>query len=190
MTGTQPQFFPQATPRIEKLPGALVVSFFVPGIPKTAGSKRGFVLRRKGGEIIRRPNGAPVVVITDDAGKPGKEWKQQVALFARQAFTQPPLAIPLEVSFTFFRTRPKAHFNSKGEVKDWALQEWPGTKPDVLKLTRSAEDALTGICWVDDAQICREILTKTYSDRPGVEIAIYRIGQMVHRTKPVTEENA
>jgi Holliday junction resolvase RusA-like endonuclease len=45
-------------------------------------------------------------------------------------------------------------------------------KPDVLKLARAVEDALTGILYRDDAQIVTEVLRKRYGDPPRVEIRL------------------
>src|SRR6266478_3439605 len=111
------------------------IQIWVPGVPVPGGSKKAWIPRRKYGSLVMRPGtDSPVVVITDDAGKKNKEWKQQVAVFARQAYQGAPLTVPLFVTFEFFRTRPKAHFRSNGAIKDSALNLRPTTKPDVTKL--------------------------------------------------------
>lgn len=113
-----------------------------------------------------------MIVITDAAGKRNKEWKQQCAVFARQHYNGPPLVCELRVTFEFFRTRPKAHFRSNGLVKDALALAWPTTKPDVTKLVRAAEDAMTGILWIDDAQIVEQIASKKFSETPGLRITV------------------
>ena len=55
----------------------MTITFFVPGIPISGGSKRAFIPRRKDGSMMTRASGAPMVVITDDAGEKNREWKQQ-----------------------------------------------------------------------------------------------------------------
>lgn len=147
------------------------IEFFIPGVARPGGSKKAFAIRNRSGAIVTRANGSPVIVITDDA-KGNKEWKQQCAIFAKQYFAGPPLTGPLRVSFAFVRTRTKAHFKSNGQVKDWALIERPVQKPDVTKLVRAAEDALTGICWVDDSQIVEQFASKDFGDTPGLKVTI------------------
>jgi hypothetical protein len=76
----------------------------------------------------------------------------------------------LEVVFVFVMRRPGAHLRtgwSAGEVKPWALQVRPAVRPDAVKLARAAEDALTGVVWVDDSQIVDERLHKVYADQAG-----------------------
>jgi len=150
----------------------VIITFFIPGVPTPGGSKRAFVLKNGAGQIITRPNGAPAVVITDAAGKKNKEWKQQCAVFAKQNYSGAPLTGPLKVTFEFYRTRPKAHFRSNGQIKESFANEYPTTKPDVTKLIRAAEDAMTGILWIDDSQIVRQISGKSYSDTPGLYITV------------------
>jgi Holliday junction resolvase RusA-like endonuclease len=48
------------------------------------------------------------------------------------------------------------------------------TRPDVLKLARAAEDALTGIVWRDDSQIVHETLAKVYGEPERLEVAVRR----------------
>jgi len=137
--------------------------FFVPGMPKTAGSKRVFINPKTG-----RP------IVTDD-NKKGKDWRASVQLFASQSMGQRPiLDEPLQIAFKFILPRPKSHFGKKG-VRPSASY-YPITKPDVLKLARAAEDALTGIVWRDDSLIVDEHLFKRYSDegKAGCWISVYR----------------
>lgn len=139
------------------------ITFFVDGEPKPAGSKRGFFIPK-----LKR------VVITD-ACKGSKDWKTDVRLEAKRHFSDKPLECPIALTLNFFVVRPKSHRKGgdlQRPLKDNAPRV-PVTRPDVLKLTRAVEDALTGIIWVDDSQIVRESLSKNYSDRgPGVWVCI------------------
>jgi len=70
--------------------------------------------------------------------------------------------------------RPKYHFGTgrnAGKLKDNAVY-WCETTPDALKLTRSTEDALTGIAWKDDKQVVDLHVKKIYGERPGAIIRI------------------
>lgn len=142
------------------------ISFFVPGVAKPAGSKRGF-MARKGGV----PTGKVMIV---DACKGSADWKSDVRAEARKQYQGALLSGALFLSLCFLVRRPKGHFGtgSKCSVLKPYAPDAPTSKPDVLKLARGVEDALTGIVWVDDSQIVTERIAKRYSERPGVEIEI------------------
>jgi Holliday junction resolvase RusA-like endonuclease len=40
----------------------------------------------------------------------------------------------------------------------------PTVKPDLTKLLRAVEDALTGVVWRDDSQIIHQVVNKEYAD--------------------------
>lgn len=143
------------------------IEFFVPGLAKTAGSKKAIPMfsgQGPGRTFVRS-------LVVDDTGAAGKNWRAVVQLFAKQAL--PPnflLRCPINLHLTFRQVRPKSHWGKKGlKASAPAL---PTTRPDVLKLARAVEDALTGIVWVDDAQICTETLWKRYGENPGVMVCI------------------
>jgi hypothetical protein len=142
------------------------LDFWVPGKPQTAGSKTAIPGKGRGG----RP------LIVDSGDRTAKRaWRVDLRGKAEDAVFAAPPGIwpwdgPLEVVFVFVRARPKAHY---GTGKNAALLKdsapaWPTGAPDALKLARAAEDALTGIVWVDDARIVVERLEKAFSDRAGL----------------------
>lgn len=145
---------------------AQAITFFVPGLPKTAGSKRAFM----------RP-GMRFPVIVDDCKK-GKDWKSDVKAFAALAYQGEPLTGPLKVTMAFTLPRIGAHLRSNGDLKPNA-PHWHTKKPDALKMARAVEDACTGILWVDDAQIAVEELAKCYGARPGVTVTVERMTEGV-----------
>jgi Holliday junction resolvase RusA-like endonuclease len=134
--------------------------FFVPGIPRPGGSKKGFYIKK-----INR------VVVTEDCTR-SKDWRNSVAWAASEAI-ETPLDGPLEVHFTFLLTRPKNHFGARGLKA--SAPAYPTVKPDTTKLIRSTEDAMKGIAWNDDAQIARQFAEKIYADRAGCWIEIRRL---------------
>jgi crossover junction endodeoxyribonuclease RusA len=87
-----------------------------------------------------------------------------------------PLSGPLKLSMEFRLLRPKFHFGSgknAGQVKASMSGTFPTVKPDLTKLERSTEDALTGILWHDDCQVCKKETCKIYVTRnPGVLIKV------------------
>lgn len=144
----------------------MTVSFTVHGVPAPAGSKRGFY---RAGRVI----------ITDDA-KRSRPWKAQVADAAAEAMTfhdpdgtsgyRPPLEGPLHLLLIFWMPRPTGHYGARG-VRPSA-PPYPAVRPDVTKLVRAVEDALTGIVWRDDAQVVHQEASKRYGVPPRVEIRV------------------
>lgn len=145
------------------------ITFIVYGLPQTAGSKRAFALR-KGGVLTGR------VAVTDDNAK-SRDWKQQVASAAREAYNGELLDCPLVVTLKFYRPRPKGHFGRYGLNKAGLAAVAPTTKPDVLKLARAVEDSLSGVVYRDDAQIVNELLVKDWGEPARCEITIKAIEQ-------------
>jgi Holliday junction resolvase RusA-like endonuclease len=141
------------------------IRFFVQGKSQPAGSKKAFGLKLPNGHVRTS------VVDANDKAKP---WKELVALTAQQHCPESLLTGPIELKLVFHVTRPPGHFGTgrnAGIVKARA-PERPTVRPDVLKLARGVEDALTKVIWKDDAQIVDEHLHKVFSEKSGVEIVI------------------
>jgi Holliday junction resolvase RusA-like endonuclease len=144
----------------------VVISFTVFGAPAPAGSKRGFYNPK-----ARR------VIVTDDS-KRSRPWKAQVSDAAAEAMGGAALlegALRLELAF--FVVRPKGHFGTgrnAGSIRG-AAPAYPAVKPDLLKLARAVEDALSGIVYRDDAQIVVETLTKHDGEPARVEVRVERV---------------
>jgi crossover junction endodeoxyribonuclease RusA len=127
-----------------------VISFVVPGLAAPAGSKRAFAHKGTG------------KVVTMDANPKAKPWQADCKVFAAQAMAgREPLAGPVRVTMRFYRPRPKSHYTAKGGYSSKATAR-PVGRPDVLKLARAVEDAISGICYGDDAQIVSELLEKRW----------------------------
>lgn len=135
----------------------------MPGLAKTAGSKRAFM-----------PKGARFPIVVDDAGVPGKDWRGDVKHFASIAvkdLSGYPLSGPLRLDLRFVMQRPQNHMRKDGTVKPKA-PGWHISKPDGLKMARAIEDALTGILWQDDKQIAFQTWSKRYGTQPGCEVRL------------------
>lgn len=137
--------------------GAPALAFVVHGTPQPAGSKRAFF------------RGGRTVVV--DANKKSRPWKDVVAQVAGDAMAGRALMQgPLELTLRFFVHRPKGHHGKLGFVLASAPR-FPMVRPDVLKLARGVEDALSGVCYRDDSQIVMEHLFKEYGpERVEIEI--------------------
>jgi len=144
-----------------------VLEFEVLGEPKPQGSKRAFAFKGKDGRLSAR-------VIDDNPNT--KAWRQEVASVARAAYLRvcpsgELITGPVVLSIKFVRPRPKGHFGAKG-VKPSA-PVFPTTKPDLTKLERAVEDALTSQVWTDDALVwCKntqKVFGETYRTQVRVE---------------------
>lgn len=151
------------------------IRFTVYGKPEPAGSKNSFVpLNKTTKEPFRNSRGG-VVVSTVESNPKSKSWKGAIAAAAAaQMGPMPLLRGALSVEFRFYVPRPMGHYGSgknAGIVKGSA-PKWPTVKPDVLKLARAVEDAMTKVAWLDDCQIVVERLVKAYGEPARVEITI------------------
>ena len=94
------------------------------------------------------------VYAKDSSGRRGEMWRAQVALAGQRTMDGRELFTgPLYVELTIVRPRPLGHFGrgrNAGKLLPSA-PAYPGVMPDVLKLTRGTEDALTGVVWRDDS---------------------------------------
>jgi len=138
----------------------MTYSFVVIGLPATQGSKR-FVGK---GIMIETCKRLPA-------------WREAVKWSATQARgTNAPLDGPLRCTMIFTLPKPKS--------APKARRSWPDKKPDLSKLVRSVEDALTdsGII-VDDARIVEYGETRKVFpnedpkalDVPGVRIELEKV---------------
>lgn len=105
---------------------------------------------------------------------------------------------PLAVKMTFTFPRPKGHWRTGRNaqlLRDQAPAR-PAGIPDLSKLARSTEDALTGVVWVDDARIVGALLGKFYAatvapdvlaDGPGCVIRVWQLAATLapNQTLPI-----
>ena len=83
---------------------------------------------------------------------------------------------PVAVDVGFYLPRPKRLMRRKdpaGPVPHTA-------KPDVDNLWKSTADALSGLAWRDDSQVCRTRASKWYAEKDGVprvEIVIWPVAE-------------
>ena len=134
----------------------------VRGLPAPQGSKR----------FVGVHGGRGVMVESSAKVKPWREDVRQVALTLRNALQFEPLDAPLRVRMVF--TLPKPASAPKRRTT------WPMRTPDLSKLVRSTEDALTSAgLWKDDARVVECTAAKRYPgegddalDSPGCVIVV------------------
>lgn len=141
----------------------LVITVY--GIPGPQGSKK---------FVGRANSGRGIMVESSKKVKPWREAVHAAALEARNGSV--PLDGPLRVRMVFTLPKPQ------GAPK--RRKTWPMRTPDLSKLARSTEDALTGAgVWVDDARVVGyDRLAKVYPNEdsdsleaPGVRIQITQV---------------
>ena len=126
-----------------------MIEFTVPGLAAPQGSKR----------AVRLRNGRTVLLESSARVRP---YRAVFALAARQAWTEPPATGVVAVELLFRFPRPKSHYTGKGALKPTAPRA-PG-RPDLDKLCRAALDAMTGVVYVDDAQVAILSACKEWGD--------------------------
>lgn len=131
------------------------VSITVRGLPAPQGSKKHL--------------GNGVMVESSAKVKP---WRQDVKFAALEAVGPDWVLLdgPLVASMTFTFARPRSHYRTGRNahlLRDGAPLR-PHFPPDLSKILRSTEDALTGVVWADDARVVGyERLAKHYPGDPG-----------------------
>lgn len=149
-------------------PGMTEVVITVYGTPAPQGSKRAFAVRGKGGVPTGR------VAVIESSHDRVKSWRQAVVDAVEDADWLP-LGGPVVADLVFYMRRPKSHYRASGQLKDSAPPR-PFGKPDLSKLLRATEDAITDAgLWADDAQVVQYgLLAKRYADHrpPGAVITV------------------
>ena len=146
------------------------LTFTIPGRPLPAGSKDRVPIIKAGSVVGHR--------IVETGNRQAKAaWRADIRHAATQAMNgQLPLEGPVAISLRFHLRRPVAHYGigrNQDRLKPSA-PPLPTTMPDALKLARAVEDALQGICYVNDAQIVDEHLSKRYGTPERTEIRLVR----------------
>lgn len=144
------------------------ITIVVHGIPRPGGGKIAGFNRRTGKMFVRpdNPRTAP--------------WRADVAAAAAQQYSGPLLTGPVLMVYDFIFPRPKSHYGTgkNANVLKPSAPRFHTIKPDLTKIIRSTEDALTGIVYKDDSQVCTRDEVKRYcevDERPGVIITLYEI---------------
>lgn len=103
-----------------------------------------------------------------------KNYKSFVKLVAMEAMEKQGwryTELPIKVTIAAYLQCPKS--KSK-RFREAALsgKEFPCKKPDVDNLFKTITDALSGVAYKDDKQICLGVVTKFYAAEPRVDVKI------------------
>ena len=150
-----------------------MIMFTVHGQPAPQGSKS-YLGASKGGRPRFRESSekvAPWRVDVRDAAEKAMTGQTTMANVVRR-----PLDGPVAVWLSFRLARPKGHHGTgrNADKLKASAPIAPAGTPDVDKLARAVLDALTGVVYVDDAQVVDLYLVKRYADLadPGVDVRV------------------
>jgi Holliday junction resolvase RusA-like endonuclease len=83
-----------------------------------------------------------------------------------------PTTKPVEVNLVFHKSVPKSWSKKKQqEALDGLIL--PQMKPDIDNYIKTVFDALNGVVWVDDSQVCSVNAKKKYSEKAGIDVGIF-----------------
>lgn len=150
------------------------IRLVVAGTPAPQGSKRAFTGKDGKARVI------------ESSHERVKSWRQAVIDEARSELDMAgwePYTGPLTLEVQFYMRRPASHYGTgknRDRLKPSAPRRPAGT-PDLSKLVRSTEDALTdaGI-WKDDALVVAIHAVKLYADdidHPGAIISVIELAR-------------
>lgn len=138
----------------------MTIEFTIPGSPK--GKQRPRVCRIKGRSITYTP-------------KQTVEYENQIrAISFKVANFKFERHIPLEIAILALFEPPKS---VSQKVRDLMLagEILPVKRPDGDNIIKIILDALNGVLYHDDAQICKIHFTKKYAEKPETKVLIKTI---------------
>lgn len=153
--------------------GDVVVTFEVRGDPVAQGSPRAFIVG-KGTDRER----AQVVSGAKGNGSHGRnlaDWRSDVKKAAVEVMAgRPPVTGPVALELEFTMSRPASHHvaGDRSRPLKASAPRWCDKRPDVGKLARAVEDALSSVVYVDDNQVVDLHPTKPYGRVPGVRVTV------------------
>lgn len=160
----------------------LIAEFTVVGTPIPQGSARAFAGKGKAAGRAFLTND-PTGSISKWRGDIRSAYQEQRRIATLRGWVDPPegpVEGPISMRLAFRIARPKSHFlpaNGKRPAPEFRLDapEWVTGPPDADKLERAVLDALTGVLYLDDAQVVVIGATKKYAnpgEQPGVDVRV------------------
>lgn len=137
----------------------MTIEFVIPGKPEPQGRPRA---TKRGSRIMMYDP------------KPSKDYKEYVALIARQNAPNKLLEGALGVKLKIYRQIPKSTTKKDRELYNAGIKR-PTVKSDIDNYTKSILDACNGVIYHDDSQIVGLWAEKYYSDSPRAEIEITEV---------------
>lgn len=139
-----------------------IVKFSVPAIPVAQPRQR---------HRLAHVNGTTVVKNYTPTDSPVNSFKATVRLAAQEKYDGAPNDEPLKLELLYVMPRPKSMM--------WKKREMPrvfcGHGKDLDNLEKSVMDALTGILWKNDSQVCWKMSRKVIAsgtEQPHVVVEV------------------
>jgi crossover junction endodeoxyribonuclease RusA len=131
----------------------IVADFTVPGIVKSESKKQ---------RPFKLPNGQIVGMGPRTDDKPQASFKAKVALFGKQAMSEP-LHGPVALSLFVTRPQPKSYPKKPTSKYPWPWADM-AMRRDVDNVAKLMCDALTGVAYSDDSQIVDLRVTRGWGE--------------------------
>ena len=146
--------------------------------PTPQGSMKGFVLPGKWGA-------KPRAILTSDNKKlkpyRGEVTREAMVALGKAGIAEPFAAkhVPVSMTLDFYIKKPDSVPKKR---------QHPSVKPDLSKLIRSTEDAMTGILYADDAQVVDIRSRKHYGTPERVEVCVRTVdGELENQSESQPE---
>ena len=102
-------------------------------------------------------------------------YQTLIQLAVKGAWAGPPMTGPVALVMQFYRSIPPACPKSEPARAHWKAKHLT-MRPDCSNYTKSCEDALTGLLFVDDSQVVSLSAMKGYSETgPHTFISVHRL---------------
>lgn len=153
------------------------VVFFVDSDPTPQPRHRFALPKNATSQILRGKSVKPRAYLPKD--HPIHAFKSLVQIRAKVARPSVwPLKGPVVLNVIYLLNMPASIRKKTGELRrTWAYNA--RSYKDLDNLTKAVQDALTGIAWIDDAQVCQTFQRKFWAsavESPGVWIEIDALG--------------
>lgn len=102
------------------------------------------------------------------AAHPIHAYRAAIAEAAREAGAKPTDAAPITLIVDLVFARPKSHYRKSGVRED--APKLP--RADCSNVLKGLEDALNGVAWVDDTQVGRVVVEKTWGSEGRTTVRI------------------
>jgi Holliday junction resolvase RusA-like endonuclease len=95
-------------------------------------------------------------------------YRKAIAAAARESGATPTDRAPITLVIDLVFARPKSHYRKSGLRADAPVLP----RPDCSNVLKGIEDSLNGIAWVDDTQVGRVVVEKSYGDEGRTTVRI------------------
>lgn len=102
------------------------------------------------------------------AGHAIHAYRKAIATAAREAGATPTDRAPITLVIDLVFARPKSHYRKSGLKPDAPALP----RADCSNVLKGVEDALNGVAWVDDSQVGRVVVEKSYGTEGRTTVRI------------------